>query len=215
MSSLERSLAADVGFARILLAAIVAMACADSRSTTHVTAPSTPSFDFADSPGDPSPIIVRVDGIPVRVITTDVSQNVMAIHGPVDNLPVCNNLTTRDLVDGQQVKTPSDAQGIRLLLKAADTHVEIYSGTDISPVFPFVASRFCDFIAVTPKLYEGIVAYDVNLGSSMTSFRWQGDVTRLADGAILHYVERQDVVTNPSGNSATTSSYIRLQGSGP
>lgn len=173
-----------------------------------------PSFDFADNPSSPSIIVIRRDSVLVRVITTDTSTGLMAIHGPVDNLPVCTNATTRDPVDGQQISTPSDAQGIRLLLQASDTHVEIYQGINLAAVFPFVASRFCAFVASTPKAYEGIVAYQVNLGSSMASFRWQGDVTRVSDGAPFHYVERQDVVSTPSGTGKTTASYIRLAASG-
>jgi hypothetical protein len=165
--------------------------------------------DFADNPSSPSPIIIRRDGLLIRVITVDAAQGLMAIHGPIDN-PVCNNTTTRDPVDAQQISTPSDAQGIRLLIQATDTHVEIYAGTDISPVFPFVQATFCAFVASTPTLYEGTVRYSVNLGSSMTSFRWEGDVTRTSDGAAFHYVERQDVV-----NGNTTSSFIRLQQKGP
>jgi hypothetical protein len=167
------------------------------------------AFDFADNPSSPSPIIIRRDGLLIRVITVDAAQGLMAIHGPIDN-PVCNNTTTRDPVDAQQISTPSDAQGIRLLIQATDTHVEIYAGTDISPVFPFVQATFCAFVASTPTLYEGTVRYSVNLGSSMTSFRWEGDVTRTSDGAAFHYVERQDVV-----NGNTTSSFIRLQQKGP
>jgi len=170
-----------------------------------------PRFDFANNPSSPSPIIIRRDGVAVRVITTDATLNLMAIHGPVDDLPVCTNASTRDLVDGQLIRTPSDAQGSRLLLQASDTHVEIYDGIDLAAVFPFVASTFCAFVANTPKAYEGIVAYHVNLGSSMASFRWEGDVTRVSDGAPFHYVERQDVVSAPgTGTSTTTSSYIRL-----
>jgi hypothetical protein len=167
------------------------------------------AFDFADNPSSPSPIIIRRDGLLLRVITVDAAQGIMAIHGPIDN-PVCNNTTTRDPVDAQQISTPSDAQGIRLLIQATDTHVEIYAGTDISPVFPFVQSTFCAFVASTPTLYEGTARYSVNLGSSMASFRWEGDVTRTSDGAAFHYVERQDVV---DGNA--TSSFIRLQPKGP
>jgi hypothetical protein len=170
--------------------------------------------DFANNPSSPSPIIIRRDGLLIRVITVDAAQGLMAIHGPIDN-PVCNNLTTRDTVDGQQISTPSDAQGIRLLLQATDTHVEIYAGTDISPVFPFVQSRFCAFVASTPTLYEGTARYSVNLGSAMASFRWEGDVTRTSDGAAFHYVERQDVVSPGSGTSNTTSSFIRLTPQGP
>jgi hypothetical protein len=167
-------------------------------------------LDFADNPSSPSPIIIRRDGVPVRVITVDATAGLMAIHGPVDDLVICTNGTTRDPVDGQQINTPSDVQGISLLLKSSDTHVEIYAGTDISQVFPFVQAKFCAFIATTPKLYEGIVKYSVNLGSSMASFRWEGDVASLPDGAPVHYVENQNVVTSTDG-SLTTSSFIKLQ----
>ena len=180
-------------------------ACMDGASRL----PTQPSFDVADNPTpSPSAIVIRRDGIPVRIITVDPVAGLMAIHGPTDDLPVCNNLTTRDTVDGQQINTPSDVQGIRLLLQAADTHVSIYAGTDISQVFPFVQSQFCAFIANTPTLYEGVVGYHVNLGSSMTSFRWEGDIVSDADGSTHHYVERQDVVSTSSGN---VPSYIRIQ----
>ena len=164
-----------------------------------------PTFDFADNPSSPSPIIIRRDGILVRVITVDASRNLMAIHGPVDVSP-CDNLTTRDIVDGQRINTPADAQAFRLLLQATGTHVEIYEGTDISPVFPFVASTFCAFVANTPTLFTGLARYQVNLGSAMASFRWEGDLTRTTDGAAFHYVERQDLVTNANGSNSTSSS---------
>jgi hypothetical protein len=64
-------------------------------------------------------------------------------------------------------------------------------------------------VASTPTLYEGLVSYHVNRGSAMTSFRWEGDVTRTNDGVPFHYVENQDVV---AGN--TTSSFIRLRQQG-
>jgi hypothetical protein len=192
----------------------LALAAACSEQTTAIptrTATGTAAFDFADNPSSPSPIIIRRDGVAVRVITVDAAAGLMAIHGPVDDLPVCTNGTTRDLVDGQQINTPSDAQGIRLLLIGTDTHVAIYAGTDISQVFPFDASKFCAFIAATPKLHEGIVNYSVNLGSSMASFRWEGNVTRAADGALFHYVENQNVVDPSNGSSKSTSSFIRLE----
>ena len=183
--------------------------CVDKPLTSEPRQTPAIASDFADNPSSPSPIIIRRDGLLIRVITVDAAQGLMAIHGPIDN-PVCNNTTTRDPVDAQQISTPSDAQGIRLLIQATDTHVEIYAGTDISPVFPFVQATFCAFVASTPTLYEGTVRYSVNLGSSMTSFRWEGDVTRTSDGAAFHYVERQDVV-----NGNTTSSFIQLQQKGP
>lgn len=188
----------------------LAAGCSQQSMPTAIRAPRALRADAAGNPSSPSIIVIRRAGIPVRVITVDTTQDLMAIHGPVD-VPVCTDATTRDSVDGQQIRTPSDAQGIRLLLTASDTHVEIYAGINLAAVFPFVASNFCPFVANTPKAYEGIVAYHVNLGSSMTSFRWQGDVTRVSDGATLHYVERQDVVATPGGGGKTTSSYIRVQ----
>ena len=191
----------------VLLTAVAS--CVDKPLPSETRQSPAIASDFADNPSSPSPIIIRRDGLLIRVITVDAAQGLMAIHGPIDN-PVCNNTTTRDPVDAQQISTPSDAQGIRLLIQATDTHVEIYAGTDISPVFPFVQATFCAFVASTPTLYEGTVRYSVNLGSSMTSFRWEGDVTRTSDGAAFHYVERQDVV-----NGNTTSSFIQLQQKGP
>lgn len=196
----------------VLLAASALTACSDRGPTAGVV-PDRPGFDFADNPSSPSPIIIRRDGILVRLITVDPARNLMAIHGPIDVSP-CTNLTTRDTVDGQQINTPSDAQAFRLLLQATGTHVEIYDGTNISQVFPFVAARFCAFVANTPTLYAGLAQYHVNLGSSMASFRWEGDVTRTSDGAAFHYVENQDVVTNANGSNATVS-FIQLQQTGP
>jgi hypothetical protein len=196
----------------MILAFALVAGCSDRTGPMAVAR--GPSFDFANNPSTPSIIVIRRDSVLVRVITTDTTTGLMAIHGPVDNLPVCTNGTTRDPVDGQQILTPSDAQGIRLLLRSPDTHVEIYQGINLAAVFPFVASRFCAFVATTPKAYEGIVAYQVNLGSSMASFRWQGDVTRVSDGATFHYVERQDAVSTPSGGGKTTASYIRLTARG-
>ena len=186
----------------------------ESRIAAPRAMPEHASSDFTNNLVDHSPIIVRVAGIPVRVITVDADRGILAIHGPVDNLPTCTNASTRDLVDGQAVHTPSDAQGMRLLLKANDTHVAIYEGTDISALFPFDPTKFCPFIQNTPKLYEGIVKYSVNLGSASTSFRWEGDVTRSSDGLVFHYVEDQRTVApngNGQGNSTGT---IKILGGG-
>lgn len=198
----------------VILVAFAAACTERVGPATRGAAGEVASYDFANNPSSPSPIIIRRDSVPVRVITSDATVDLMAIHGPVDNLPVCTNASTRDPVDGQQIRTPSDVQGIRLLLQATDTHVEIYQGIDIAAVFPFVASSFCSFVANTPKAYEGIVGYHVNLGSSMASFRWEGDVTRVSDGALFHYVENQDVVLTPSGAGKTTSSFIKLEPKG-
>jgi hypothetical protein len=210
----HRRLASRAGICASLVLLAGVASCVDKPLPSEPRQSPAIANDFADNPSSPSPIIIRRDGLLIRVITVDAEQGIMAIHGPIDD-PLCSNTTTRDTVDGQQISTPSDAQGIRLLLQATDTHVEIYAGTDISPVFPFVQSTFCAFVASTPTLYEGTVRYSVNLGSSMASFRWEGDVTRTSDGAAFHYVERQDVVSPGSGNSNTTSSFIRLQQNGP
>src|SRR5262249_33629159 len=152
------------GWSVTLLAAVSLTSCSEGPLPTGMTnAGDRPRFDFADNPSNPSVIVIRRDGVPIRVITTDARQDLMAIHGPVDGLAVCSNATTRDPVDAQQILTPSDVQGIRLLLQASDTHVEIYQGINLAAVFPFVASSFCPFVANTPKAYEGIVAYHVNL----------------------------------------------------
>jgi hypothetical protein len=193
----------------LVLATALAAGCAETAGPSARNASPGAAFDFADNPSTPSVIIIRRDSIPVRVITLDVAQGLMAIHGPVDN-PICSNATTKDFVDGQRINTPSDVQGFRLLLQATDTHVEVYESTDLSAVFPFVASKFCAFVANTPKAYEGSVAYHVNLGSSMASFRWEGDVTRPADGASFHYLDNQDAVFTPNGNSPGSPSFIRV-----
>jgi hypothetical protein len=177
-------------------------------------APASPNADFTNNLVDHSPIIVRVAGIEVRVITVDADQGILAIHGPVDDLPACTNANTRDPVDGEAVHTPSDVQGSRLLLKAADTHVAIYDGTDISALFPFDPAKFCPFIQNTPKLYQGVVKYSVNLGSASTSFRWEGDVTRASDGLVFHYVEDQHTVDPSSNGAGVSRGTIRVQGSG-
>jgi hypothetical protein len=184
-------------------------ACSEAAGPTSRNATSGPAFDFADNPSSPSIIIIRRDAVPVRVITLDSAAGLMAIHGPVDN-PICSGATTLDFVDGQRINTPSDVQGFRLLLQSADTHVEVYQSLDLPAVFPFNAATFCAFVAATPKAYEGIVGYHVNLGSSMASFRWEGDVTRPADGASFHYLDNQDAVFTSSGNSPGSPSFIRV-----
>jgi hypothetical protein len=170
-----------------------------------------PRFDFTNNPGTHSPIIVRVAGVEVRVITVDAVRQLLAIHGPVDNLPVCTNASTRDSVDGQQVNTPSQVGQSILLLRAADTHVAIYGGTDISALFPFNPAEFCPFIENTPKLYEGTVQYTVNLNNASADFRWEGDVVRDADGAPFHYVELEHSVFQAGSQAGNApSSGIRV-----
>jgi len=196
--------------AATLLAALLS-GCGEPQATPS-TFPTTPAFDFADNPSSPSPIIVRIDGVPIRVITVDASAGLLAIHGPVSNLAVCTNASTRDPVDLQGIRTPSDVQGTELLLRATDTHVTIYAGIDISQLFPFDASKFCPFIQNTPKLYEGVVQYTVNLGDASAAFRWEGPVTRVSDGALFHYAEdQQTVFQQGTGNSKSVVSAIRLQ----
>ena len=174
-----------------------------------------PRFDFTNNLGTHSPIIVRVAGVEVRVITVDAARGLLAIHGPVDDLPVCTNASTRDSVDGQLVRTPSDVQQSILLLRATETHVAIYGGTDISALFPFDPTKFCPFIASTPKLYEGVVQYTVDLNNVSADFRWEGDVTRDADGALFHYVELEHTVFQPGSQAGNApSSGIRVEQKG-
>jgi hypothetical protein len=190
-----------------LLAAALMAGCGESQPITG-----DPQFDFADNPSSPSPIIVRIDGLPIRVISVDAARHLLASHGPVSNLPVCTNASTRDPVDIQVIRTPSDAQGTELLIRASDTHVTIYAGVDISQLFPFDPNNFCPFIENTPKLYEGVVHYTVNIGNASASFRWEGPVTRTSDGAAFHYVEDQhDVFQQGSGTTKSVVSAIRLE----
>ena len=59
-------------------------------------------FDFANNPSSPSPIIIRRDGVAVRVITTDATLNLMAIHGPVDDLGEAVGVVEIEVTDGMR-----------------------------------------------------------------------------------------------------------------
>jgi hypothetical protein len=183
------------------IGAILLGGCSPAEPATSAVR-SQPAFDFADNPSDPSPIIVNNDNLAIRIISADASQGLIAIHGPVAGLTVCTNANTRDIVDLHGVITPSTSNGNEIVIRSKDTHVTIYAGTDISPLFPFVPATYCAFIQNTTPLYQGVVQYTANLKDSGSDFRWEGDITRVADGVSFHYVEQQHTVTQ--GNSKSS-----------
>jgi hypothetical protein len=174
----------------------------------------TPSFNFTNGPPSPGPNIVRTADAGTRVISADLANNLLAIHGTVSGLSECTDASTRVPADIQIVNTPSDAQGINLLLKGVGNDVAIYEGTDFSQLFPFDPVKFCGFITERVPLYTGQVQYQLHInGQGNLRFQWQGFVQRVADGARFHYVEIQFADLTPNGNSASHDiGTIRLQG---
>lgn len=173
----------------------------------------TPSFNFTNGPPSPGPIIVRIADAGTRVISADLANNLLAIHGRVSGLSECTDASTRVPADIQIVNTPSDAQGISLLLKGVDNDVAIYEGTDFSQLFPFDPVKFCGFITERVPLYSGQVQYQLHInGQGNLRFEWQGFVQRVADGARFHYVEVQFADLTPNGNGTSHDiGSIRLQ----
>jgi hypothetical protein len=172
-----------------------------------------PSFNFTNGPPSPGPIIVRIADAGTRVISADLANNLLAIHGRVSGLSECTDASTRVPADIQIVNTPSDAQGFNLLLKGVDNDVAIYEGTDFSQLFPFDPVKFCGFITERVPLFSGQVQYQLHInGEGNLRFQWQGFVERVADGARFHYLEVQfaDLTPNGSGASHDIGS-IRLQ----
>ncbi len=175
------------------------------------TGTETPSFNFTNGPPSPGPFIVRIANAGSRVITTDPAKGLLAIHGQVLGLADCTDASTRVPVDIQIVQTPSDAQGLALLLTGDDNHVAIYEGTDVSQLVPFDPAKFCPFITGHVPLYTGQVEYQLHInGPGSFLFKWQGFVERVADGATFHYVEHQYTVPSPNGTLHTIED-IRLQ----
>ena len=173
-----------------------------------------PSFNFTNGPSSPGPFIVRIANAGSRVITTDPDKGLLAVHGKVADLTECTDASTRVPVDIQIVQTPSDAQGLALLLTGDDNDVAIYAGTDVSQLFPFDPANFCPFITDHVPLYTGQVKYQLHInGQGSLHFQWQGFVERVADGATFHYVEHQYTVARPNGTLHTIEE-IRLQARG-
>lgn len=172
----------------------------------------SPAMNFTNGPPSPGPFIVRIAGAGSRVITTDLEDGLLAIHGQVTGLTECTNASTRVQVDIQIVRTPSDAQAINLLLKGRDNQVSIYNGTDVSDLSPFDADRFCAFIANNTPVYQGLVKYRLSQnGQGNLLFFWEGFVTATDGGAESHYVERQYGKVQPDGSVEFIIEDIRIQ----
>jgi hypothetical protein len=172
-----------------------------------------PSYNFTNGPPSPGPFIVRIADAGTRVISADLANNLLAIHGKVSGLSECTDASTRVPADIQVVNTPSNAQDFALVLKGVDNDVSIYEGIDFSQLFPFDPVKFCAFITQRVPLFTGQVQYQLHInGEGNLRFEWQGFVQRVADGARFHYVEIQfaDLTPNGGGSSHDIGT-IRLQ----
>ena len=171
-----------------------------------------PSLDFTNGPPSPNPVIVRFANATSRVITSDPAQGLIAIHGKVSGLTECTDASTKVPVHIQLVRTPSDVQGLALLLRGTDNDVTIYDHGDISDLTPFDPDKFCPFISETTPVYAGQVQYRLRInGDGNLLFQWQGFVSRTSDGATLHYEEQQYAVPRPGGTVEFIIEEIRLQ----
>lgn len=212
MSMLRRVSAAGV-FGLIVAAGLVGCAAADAPTAP---APQARSFNFTNGPASPGTIIVRIEGLGSRVISTDPEAGLLAIHGKVRDLPICDNASTRVPVDLQLVQTPSDAQAMALLITAKENDVAIYDPPDEQLADLVVAlldvNALCAFIAANKPVYEGTVQYRLHInGQTSFHFQWLGFLERVADGARFHYVENQHVVANGDGTLKTVAETIRLR----
>jgi hypothetical protein len=184
--------------------------CVDREPTSPQ--PGNPVFNFTNGPASPGPFIVRIPNSGSRVITTDPSTGLLAIHGTVKNLSECTNASTRVPVDIQIVRTPSEAQGIVLLLTALENSVAIYDQGDPGELNPFDPDKFCGFINTVAPVYEGVVHYRLHQnGQGSLDFQWEGFLTRVSDGSTFHYVERQHFVATGQGTGNWVLEEIRLQ----
>jgi hypothetical protein len=184
--------------------------CIDREPTSPQ--PGSTAFNFTNGPPSPGPFIVRIPNSGSRVITTDPSTGLLAIHGTVKNLSECTDASTRVPVDIQIVRTPSEAQGIALLLTAHANNVAIYNQGDPGQLNPFDPDKFCGFISTVVPVYEGVVHYRLHQnGQGSLNFQWEGFVTRVSDGATLHYVERQHFVATGEGTGTWVTEEIQLQ----
>lgn len=184
--------------------------CTDREPTSPQ--PGSTAFNFTNGPPSPGPFIVRIPNSGSRVITTDPSTGLLAIHGTVKNLSECTDASTRVAVDIQIVRTPSEAQGIALLLTAHANNVAIYNQGDPGQLNPFDPDKFCGFISTVVPVYEGVVHYRLHQnGQGSLNFQWEGFVTRVSDGATFHYVERQHFVATGEGTGTWVTEEIRLQ----
>jgi len=194
----------------LLFVSALLMGCAD-RASLPLGA-DTPRYNFTNGPGSPGPNIVRIENAGSRVITTDPVTGLLAIHGKIKNLTACTNASTRVPVDIQIVRTPSDAQGLALLLTAQDNDVAIFDQGNIGDLSPFDPVKFCAFINTVAPIYEGVVHYDLHInGQGSQDFAWEGAVTRLSDGVAVPYVERQHFVATGTGEGSWVIEEIRVR----
>ncbi len=190
-----------------VIAAVIALAACETPAP-----PSGPAFNFTNGPVSPGPYIIRIAGAGSRVITTDPDDGLLAIHGQVSGLAECTDASTRVPVDIQIVRTPSDAQAINLLLVGRDNAVAIYDHGDVADLDPFDPDTFCPFITDNTPVYEGEVQYRLSVtGQGNLLFRWEGVLTRTADGVQVHYVEQQYAVPQPDGTVQFIIEDIRVQ----
>lgn len=194
----------------LLFASAVVVGCAD-RASLPVGA-DTPRYNFTNGPASPGPYIVRIENTGSRVITTDPETGLFAIHGKIKNLSECTNATTRVPVDIQIVRTPSDAQGMALLLTAKENDVAIFDQGNVGDLSPFDPVTFCAFINNVVPAYEGVVNYALHInGQGSQNFAWEGPVTRLSDGVEVPYVERQHFVATGNGTGDWVIEEIRVR----
>jgi hypothetical protein len=189
-----------------LLSVATLIACTDRRPV-----PSDVAFNFTNGPASPGPYIVRIENSGSRVITSDPSSGLFAVHGRIRDLAECTNASTRVPVDIQIVRTPSDAQGMALLLAAQENDVAIYDEGDISEVSPFDPAKFCAFIATVEPAYQGVVKYRLHInGQASQHFQWEGELTS-SDGDTVHYVENQHFVASGNDEGRWVTEEIRIQ----
>ncbi|HUQ82667.1 MAG TPA: hypothetical protein VM076_16070 [Gemmatimonadaceae bacterium] len=154
-----------------------------------------PSFDVVSGPLTPGPIIVRTPGFQSRVITEDIEDGLVAIHGQVSNLAECTNASTRVPTDVQVVRTPSDAQNLIFLLHGSDNEFAVYNAKLSDVAAPFQLAKFCAFIANTIPAYTGTADYRLHIdGQGNNLFQWVGTATRTTDGAQFRFSDKQFAV---------------------
>ena len=185
----------SLSHAAVSACAIALLGCGPDETTT-----TAPLLNFTNGPGSPGPNIVRIEGAASRVVTTDPDDGLLAIHGQVSGLSECTDASTRVRVDIQIVRTPADAQAVNLLLAGRDNAVAIYDHGDVADLVPFDPDKFCPFITDNTPMYTGEVKYRLSqTGQGNLLFFWEGFLTRTADGAQVHYVEKQYAVPQPDG----------------
>lgn len=188
---------------RILTTVVILGACgAPDGSIAPEREGRAPSLNFTNGPSSPGPYIVRIASSLSRVVTSDPTDDLIAIHGRVSGLSECTNTSTRVPVDIQIVRTPSDAQAMAFLLTGDDNDVAIYDTGNLGDLSPFDPTKFCPFIASTVPVFTGQVQYRLHQnGQGNLLFMWEGFLTRTSDGALFHYVEKQYAV--PVGGAVT------------